>query len=751
MAEIMLLGIKCAKDRALLVMHFMDCLEYRLLDELPCALPEKIEFSAGEDEYILWYHGKSPHIRPDRHLLLSGRGVVDDRHTTAGTSCGRSSLCDILNDLVGKTDIYYLYKTSDTEDSEWKESVYEEGITHHFFTHNRTDGDKEYSDEHIPAGHYRKLFDVIRKNAEARGYTDVISLISCEFNKNINDIYYEDEFDQYHYEGEGIYIPADFESIYEKPLDGYMFYSRELKRIKVSPDNQFYCDLDGVLFSKDRKKLIRMPVCRKGRYIIPEGTEVIGRYAFSGCGLSEIIIPTTVKMTEESAFERSSITSVRIPEGFTGIEEKAFFGCESLEKVVLPESLEVIGYSAFEGCEKLTVVNIPAGVRLLDSGAFYECTMLADINIPPDAEVRGLSLSKTAWSENYKGDFVIVNGKLYEYRGSDENVVIPEGVSSIGFWAFGQNEKLFSVAIPDTCTEIESSAFYECKNLTVVHIPASVKSISHDAFRRTKWADSSEDFIISNGILLKYKGKDKNITVPEGVHTIGESAFYCCYDAESVKLPESLRRIEFMAFSNCYHLTDINIPAGVEYISRAAFERCDELFRLIKEGKRENIIVIPFTEEELMNIAGTDRPTGAVLENTTALSDGEYLRLYSYFLNLSGWYDYSHSSTGSDYLMLLHEREPERFRRLFRDAVIKNYTSVNSEDFCGSFDKLCPLFVAIDKEVFRQLLELGIKSPDEYISGESKGYLSGTEKPDEDDMSQLLRDYADFRRRLGIA
>jgi len=751
MAEIMLLGIKCAKDRALLVMHFMDCLEYRLLDELPCALPGKIEFSAGEDEYILWYHGKSPHIRPDRHLLLSGRSVVDDRHTTAGTSCGRSSLCDMLNDLAGKTDIYYLYRTSDSEDSEWKESVFENGITHHFFTHNHTDGDKEYSDEHIPANIYHKLYDVIRRNAEAKGYSDIIVLISREFNKNINDIYYEDEFDQYHYEGEGIYIPADFKNIYEKSLDGYMFYSLELKRIKVSPDNQFYCDLDGVLFSKDRKKLIRMPVCRKGRYIIPEGTEVIGRYAFSGSRLSEVIIPATVKKTEEEAFESSCITSVMIPEGFTRIEEKAFLGCERLEKVILPDSLEVIGEHAFDGCEKLTEVHIPAGVKLFDNGAFYECSALADINIPPDAEVRGLSLSKTAWSEKYKGDFVIVNGKLYEYKGSDENVIIPEGVTSIGFWAFGQNEKLFSVTIPDTCTEIESSAFYECNNLTVVHIPASVKSIGHDSFMRTKWADSSEDFIISNGILLKYKGKDKNVTVPEGVHTIGESAFYCCYDAESVKLPESLRRIESMAFYHCNHLADINIPAGVEYISRAAFEHCDELFRLIKAGKRENIVVIPFTEEELMNIAGTDRHTGAALENTGDLSDEEYLRLYSYCLNLSGWYDYSHSYTGSNYLMLLHERDPERFRRCFRDAVVKTYTSINNEDFYSAFDKLCPLFAVTDKEVYRQLLELGIKSPDGYIADDAKGYLSGAANPDEEAMKQLLRDNADFRRRLGIS
>ena len=322
MAEIILLGIKCTKEIMPLAMRFMECLEFRRLDVPSYLLPGKIKFTAGEGEEISWYHGESPHLRTDRHLTLKGRVVVDDGYKTG---CGRSSLCDMLNDLVGKTDIYYLYKTSDTEDSEWKESVFEDGIKRHFFTHNRADGDKEYSDEHIPAVHYRKLFDVIRRNAEAKGYLDIIGLISREFNKNINDIYYEDEFDQYHYEGEGIYIPANFENIYEKALDGYMFCSSELKRIKVSPDNQFYCDIDGVLFSKDRKKLIRMPICREGRYIIPEGTEVIGRYAFSCCGLSEVIIPTTVKMTEEEAFESSCITSVRIPEGFIRIEEKAFF------------------------------------------------------------------------------------------------------------------------------------------------------------------------------------------------------------------------------------------------------------------------------------------------------------------------------------------------------------------------------------------------------------------------------------------
>lgn len=137
MTERKLIGIKCTEDKIFIAMKFMDCLEYRLLSDLPFQLPGTIRFTAENGKRIVWYHGENPHIRPDTHLTLKGRGIADDN---ALTPCGRSSLYDLLCDFVEKTDLYYFYSTGSGADCEWKESVFENGYPHHFCKHNHTDG-----------------------------------------------------------------------------------------------------------------------------------------------------------------------------------------------------------------------------------------------------------------------------------------------------------------------------------------------------------------------------------------------------------------------------------------------------------------------------------------------------------------------------------------------------------------------------------------------------------------------------------
>lgn len=81
-----------------------------------------------------------------------------------------------------------------------------------------------------------------------------------------------------------------------------------LEEFHVEKGNKLYCDVDGVLFSKDKKTLISFPIGRLGdKYIIPEGTEVIGENAFMRCGVTEVVMPSTLKKIEPDAFLESSI------------------------------------------------------------------------------------------------------------------------------------------------------------------------------------------------------------------------------------------------------------------------------------------------------------------------------------------------------------------------------------------------------------------------------------------------------------
>lgn len=142
----------------------------------------------------------------------------------------------------------------------------------------------------------------------------------------------------------------------------------------VDDDNEYLCDVDGVIYTKDMKTLLFYPISKDledvkdndgndikiSKYTIPQGVETIRSKAFYKCGyLTEINIPDSVKR----------------------IEEKAFFRCGAITEVKLPQSLEFIGKDAFSYCYGLTELNIPANVKQIDEYAFYNCTNLLTVNV----------------------------------------------------------------------------------------------------------------------------------------------------------------------------------------------------------------------------------------------------------------------------------------------------------------------------------------------------------------------------------
>lgn len=82
---------------------------------------------------------------------------------------------------------------------------------------------------------------------------------------------------------------------------------------------------------------------------------------------------------------------------------------------------------------------------------------------------------------------------------------------------------------------------------------------------------------LENGFFISYEGREEVVTVPEGVHTIGEDAFKACVSIKKIVLPHSLRRILPRAFKGCRNLCELEIPEGVEEIGEYAFHRCHSL------------------------------------------------------------------------------------------------------------------------------------------------------------------------------
>ena len=152
---------------------------------------------------------------------------------------------------------------------------------------------------------------------------------------------------------EKIYIGKDVKYIDETSF----FYCKELKAIEVDKANENYISVDGVLYTKDMKKLIAYPIMKEDTvYTIPDGVERVGACAF---------------------YKNATLTKIDLPVTLKEIGDMAFFKCEKISLVTLPDGLEKIGPDAFSYCQEMKpVMFIPASVEEIGSFAFYSCSNL---------------------------------------------------------------------------------------------------------------------------------------------------------------------------------------------------------------------------------------------------------------------------------------------------------------------------------------------------------------------------------------
>lgn len=181
----------------------------------------------------------------------------------------------------------------------------------------------------------------------------------------------------------------------------------------------------------------------------------------------------------------------------------------------------------------------------------------------------------------------------YGFRERITSVALPEGLSSIGEYAFCDCTGLISVAIPEGVSSVRGCAFRGCSGLRSVSIPESVSSVSGDAFilctslEAVSVHPANTHYRADENGVLYDKEQDVLITcprtmrgafvVPESVSTIGYDAFCDCTGLTSVTLPKGLVFIETDAFCNCRGLTSVTIPNSVTRIEGAAFTGCTGL------------------------------------------------------------------------------------------------------------------------------------------------------------------------------
>jgi len=229
-------------------------------------------------------------------------------------------------------------------------------------------------------------------------------------------------------------IPASVTSI--EPSALYATY----KNIFVEEGNAYFSSIDGVLFNKDITKIVTYPERKEAEsYEIPNTVVTIGRCAFYS----------------------SELKSVTIPYGVNTIEGSAFRYCGNLESIDIPGSVETIGYDNFEFANSLTTATIPSSVKSIDTGVFASCQNLQEIIVDTNNQYY-TSVDGVLYTKDKTHLVTYPAGK------PDENVVIPNYVTSIGQCGVYGCNNIKSVVIPRRVESIGWFAFVNCANLNSV-------------------------------------------------------------------------------------------------------------------------------------------------------------------------------------------------------------------------------------------------------------------------------------------
>ncbi|MCR5750362.1 MAG: leucine-rich repeat protein [Kiritimatiellae bacterium] len=361
----------------------------------------------------------------------------------------------------------------------------------------------------------------------------------------------------------------------------------------------------------------------------------IGAYALYSCtDLTYVSIPSSVTNIEESAFQEcTALDLVTIPAGVSSIGEKAFFGCSVLETVTLPKNLKVIGTSAFESCTELKDVTIPASVTNIGEAAFFNCESITSLTIPASVKTIGyaaFSGCDTLKRVTYLGACPETLPDLYDGTPADLESVVTEGAEGwdeaieagkwqnrnlrtvLPKWTDGKGytwtyrvtngeveinnwsecavtpEPTGAVTVPSSIggkpvTKIGRFAFSQCKGMTSVTIPDSVKEIDDVAFFGCDGLADKNGFVIVRNVVYGYVGAAVDVTVPAGVTRIGGMAFMWRSALRgnpslvSVTLPASVTGIADAAFAYCTELKSVTRLDEIDDIGDGAFFYCFEM------------------------------------------------------------------------------------------------------------------------------------------------------------------------------
>lgn len=416
-----------------------------------------------------------------------------------------------------------------------------------------------------------------------------------------------------------------------KEIDGKAFFTcRTLKQIIVDEENEYYSDIDGVLYNKDKTEIICYPMNHpqylrekfgyndtiwadnennlefRARYeadvltyVLPKTVETIGELAFYDLPLAALYLPEGLKRIETMAITKNwwmtDIYSYEKSEAEDG--ETGFSAISKLSGVYksLPDGLEYIGSDAMSYNRVCNYLRIPSSVKEIGHHAFWDCAQKNN-GVVEGYSVINISMTEEEWKNvkagnnwlpqydngafDKKVELVFGAEKVY-----DEAVTYTEkedGTFEITAVTNRENKKEFSTdADGKVVTSIARHPFKWDESIETVYIGKDVKELRGESFVNLR---ALKQFIVDE--------QNENFCAVDGVlYTKDMKTLLCCPKAykndKEFKVPETVEVISRSALSDC-KFEKILLPEGLKRIEPMAFLKSENL-KEINSYKGEDI------------------------------------------------------------------------------------------------------------------------------------------------------------------
>ncbi len=242
------------------------------------------------------------------------------------------------------------------------------------------------------------------------------------------------------------------------------------------------------------------------------------------------------------------------------------------ETIEIPSEIDgcpvtVIGAWTFKDNKAVHNFVLPDTITEIQQSAFEGCSNIGEIKFPENLKIIGeLAFNDTGLEKVRIPDSVTeIGSSAFSNSRSLLEAVLPEKNVELGSGIFGNCQILKKVTLPVDCALIPPEMFKRCSTLKQVEIPSSVTRIGYGAF--------------------EYCSELESVNLPDGIQKIDDYAFYWCYALKEINLSESLNEIGRSAFYACTSLTEITVPGSVKVIKDNTFCCCESLEKIeLKEG-----------------------------------------------------------------------------------------------------------------------------------------------------------------------